>query len=326
MTGNYFYKDRAGGQNGPVSFEELVTLIRAGRIAPDCLVWSEGGEGRQAGAIEALAEAFRTSRSSAAPAGAGPLSGAYTGLGLLWRGLVYALGLVFILPAPWAGLWFYNWMASRVALPSGRRLRVESAIGDCWHLFVGMIVAALAPLLFRHSEFHAIARLVFGVAGVFIGYMVLRWFIRSLRSEDGAFDVAFDGGFWPYFGWIVLELLAFFTVIGWAWVAMYRLRWMCRHTNGSHRFEFVASGLQILWRVLVAMLPFFIMGVWVGVAGGIYKSGGSQTSAVVLLVIAVAGGVAVFTALVGWLYNWFVSQIVVTPVTAEVPAAQGAAA
>ena len=44
MAWNYYFKDRPGAQNGPVSLEELVTLAKSGRVPPEGLVWAEGGE------------------------------------------------------------------------------------------------------------------------------------------------------------------------------------------------------------------------------------------------------------------------------------------
>jgi hypothetical protein len=42
------------------------------------------------------------------------------------------------------------------------------------------------------------------------------------------------------------------TIIGWAWVAVAQMRWICRNINGTHReIVFNATGLEMLWRTLV---------------------------------------------------------------------------
>jgi hypothetical protein len=278
MTKNYFYKDRAGAQNGPVSFLELLTLIKTGRIAPDCLVWNDSGAPRQAGSIEELFDVFQSKASFAVPAGSGPLAPNLPAWGLFWRAVVYSLGLALIVPAPWAGKWFHGWIAERICLPNRKRLFLETSLGACWFIFVAIGLAAIAPPLFHgHSGVQIIANLV----SLFAGFLLTGWFSRSLRSEDGALNVAFQGGFLPYFGWCLLIGLSLVTIIGWAWVVKYWMRWIFRETRGSHSFEFVATGWDILWRTLVVILG-------------------------CMLIVTIPW-------LVAWIYNWYISRIVVTP-------------
>jgi hypothetical protein len=45
------------------------------------------------------------------------------------------------------------------------------------------------------------------------------------------------------------------TIIGWAWVYVAQIRWMCRHLEGTRRdVVFKGSGLQFLWRSIVTLL------------------------------------------------------------------------
>ena len=286
MTQNYFFKDRSGAQNGPVSFLELLTLIKAGRIAPDCLVWSEGGEPRQAGSIEELFDVFQSKASFAVPEGSGPLAPSLPAWGLFWRVIVYCLGLALIVPAPWAGEWFYGWIADRIVLPGGKRLFLETSVGECWYIFAGIGLAAIAPLFFHDKQTHAVVQMIASLASLFVGFLLIGWFARSLRSEDGALHVAFEGGFLAFFGWNLLIAFSFVTIVGWAWVIKYMMRWICRETRGSRQFEFVATGWSILWRSIVAVF-------------------GS------MLVVTIPW-------IMIWIYNWYISQIVVTPAAAAV--------
>ena len=115
MAWNYYFKDRSGAQNGPVSLEELVTLAKSGRIPPDAWVWAEGGEPQAAASHPALAGIF--AQIASAPAtGVGPLEPSFPVWGLFWRSIVLLFAFAFIIPAPWAGLWYYRWLAEHVAL------------------------------------------------------------------------------------------------------------------------------------------------------------------------------------------------------------------
>lgn len=291
MAWNYYFKDRSGAQNGPVSLEELIEVARAGRLAPDCLVWPEGGVPKPARDIPEIVAAMRAPTNSVL-AGGGPLQADFPVWELLWRSVVFTLGIIFIVPAPWAGPWFYGWLAARVRLPNGRRLHLDSPFAASAALFFFFALAAVAPAIYtvavgadhpgaaKGADVQAI-RLVGNVVEFVCSFLLIRWFSRALRSEDGALRVGFEGGFWPYLGWNMLAGFSIFTVIGWAWVARFLMRWICRNTLGTHAFEFVGEGSSILWRTILLVFgaAFIIPIPW----------------------------------LAAWYYNWFVSQIVVTP-------------
>ena len=293
MAWNYYFEDRKGAQNGPVSLEELATLAKAGRIAADCLVWAEGGEPKPAAAFPELAAAL-AEFAAAAPAGAGPLQPSFPVWGLFWRAIVLVFGVALIIPAPWVGLWFYRWLAEQVALPGGRRLYLESSIGECWYIFGGMGLSEMIGPAFAESRYQGLGSLFSLILSVLLTVLLIQWFCRSLRAEQGGFSVSFEGGFWGYFGWVLLMVLSMFTVIGWAWVLKYQTRWICRNVVGSHSFEFVGTGLDFLWRslVLVLALAFLIPFPWA----------------------------------LRWMTEWFVSSIVARPLPVRAGAAHALAA
>jgi hypothetical protein len=280
MAGNYYFKDRSGAQNGPVSVEELAALARAGRIAPDSLVWAEGGEPMMAANHPALAAIF-AQIAAATPAGAGPMEPSFPVWGLFWRSIVLMFAIAFIIPAPWAGLWFYRWLAEQVALPGGRRLWLESTLGECWYIFAGLgLVELIGPGL-SGSQAQGSASLIALALSVFLNVLLIGWFCRSLREEQGGLSLAFEGGFLAYFGWVLLLAFSMLTIIGWAWVLKYMMRWICANVVGTHAFEFVGSGLDLLWRSLVLALAL--------------------------------GFLLPFPWALRWFVDWYVAQIVVSP-------------
>jgi hypothetical protein len=293
MALNYYFKDRAGAQNGPLTLDELKVLAQTGRIPPEALVWSEGGEPRPASAHPELS-GFFTLRPTAGAGGVGPLQSHFPVWGLFWRAVVYMFASVLIIPAPWAGLWFYRFLAENVALPGGRRLRLESGLGECWWIFAGIGLAEVLGQAFSDSDAKLAGSLAALFLSVWLTVRLVDWFCRSLRAEGGGLALQFEGGTLAYLGWALLTSLAMVTVIGWAWVLKYMLRWLCEKVVGTHAFEFVGSGLELLWRTL-------------------------------LLALAL-GFILPFPWALRWYADWFVSQIVVSPRAASAAGVQAVAA
>jgi hypothetical protein len=293
MAWNYYFKDRSGAQNGPVTLDELVALAKAGRIAPDCLVWGEGGEPMQAAKHPALAAIFAHTTTALA-VGGGPLQPSLPVWGLFWRSLVAIIGIALVLPAPWAGLWLYRWVTEHVALPGGRRLSLESSLGECWYIFAGMGLVQYFGPAFAKTDAQFLASIFALALSVWLNVRLIDWFCRSLRAESGGLSLAFEGGFWPYLGWVLLVMISTLTIVGWAWVVKYQIRWICSKIVGTHGFEFVASGWGLLWRsVLVAFGFLFILPIpWA----------------------------------LNWFFNWYLSQFVVTSRAASAAVAQPLAA
>jgi len=292
MTWNYFFKDRSGDQNGPVSFDELIAVARSGRLAPDCLVWPEGGEPKAARDIPELAAVLSTPAPMTALApGAGPMRADFPVWEMFWRSLVAGLGFLLVIPAPWAMLWFYRWLMGRISLPNGVRLVLESGLARPAALFIGLVLTTLVPAVYGaihggdpgaapRGDVQAV-QMLGSLAQVLVSLLILRWLVGSVRSEDGALRVAFYGGFWAFFGWNLLLVLSMVTIIGWAWVMRFQFRWICRNVVGSHVFEFTGEGLELLWRTLVLVFG-------------------------CILILPIPW-------LVAWYYNWIVTQITAAP-------------
>jgi GYF domain 2 len=255
---SWFYAAN-GQQQGPYPDVQLRDLIARGTIRPDTLVWSEGMSGWQkAGEIPGLMSG--ESRPPAMPqAGAPPLAGTggySSGSGTLsidpplWaflgRGLLMALGLIFVVPAPWTSTSFYRWMTSWTQVPGRPNLAFTGQPFDIWYVLVAM------GLMNYVSLYDTTLQLIAIPLSAFLAWMVLRWIASHLTSNGQPLPIAFNGSAITFIGWQLLLYVSFITIIGWAWVAAAWTRWICRHISGTRReIVFNGTGLQILWRTIV---------------------------------------------------------------------------
>jgi GYF domain 2 len=258
MSSNFWYLDRDHTQRGPVGEDEFVRLIRQGAITRETQMWTAGmGEWRMAGQVPNVAGLFAgppaPAAGAAAPAGGpatGPLIPVIPVWGLFWRSVVALIGIVLVIPAPWAGAWLYKWLCERVSLPDGRPLMFSGKPGDIWYVFVGWG----ALIWVGQLKQGAWVELVTIVVSWILPVLLLRWFCANATTADGRLKLSFEGGYLPFIGWSILILLSAFTIIGWAWVIKYQLRWICRSVRGTAEFAFTGTGLAILWRILVVVL------------------------------------------------------------------------
>jgi hypothetical protein len=150
---SWFYASN-GQQQGPYPDAQLRELIARGAVTADTLVWSEGMAGWQR-AAEIPGLFGSASSPPAIPRSGVPLasSGGHGGalsidLGLwdfLGRSLLFSIGFLLVVPAPWVATNFYQWMAqSRLHRSSRRhlvRLRRDGAYSLCW--FDGLQIPAI---------------------------------------------------------------------------------------------------------------------------------------------------------------------------------------
>jgi hypothetical protein len=242
-----------GQQKGPFPEAQLRDLITRGIVRAETLVWTDGMAGWQrAGEIPGL-----MSGASGPPAmpQAGAVAGAYQGGPLsidlpIWsflgRTLLYVIGMLLVVPAPWTTTGFYRWIVPRIDVPGRPNLAFTGQVGDIWYVIVAMALMSYAGAAGNSIQLVAIP------VQAFLSWLILRWIAGSLSSNGKPLPIAFTGSVWPFIGWQVLMFLAIFTIIGWAWVITAFVRWICRNIAGTHReIVFTATGLEMLWRTIV---------------------------------------------------------------------------
>lgn len=267
---SWFYASE-GKQQGPYPEGQFRDLIAQGVVRPDTLVWSEGMAGWQKAAeIPGL---IGGGAPPMIPAGGPPMTGGggYAGAGsgggggaaggvlavdfgileFTWRTLVFLIGSCFVIPVPWLFVWYMKWLVPCVKVPGRPNLSFTGTAMTLVPWFFGFIVLAIViglvgiPLL---------SNLLF-IAQIVLYWLLLKWMIANLASNDQPLGLSFSGSVWAYVGWNLLFAISVITIIGWAWVAAAQMRWFCRSIEGTRReIVFKGSGLGILWRGIVAAI------------------------------------------------------------------------
>jgi GYF domain 2 len=249
-----------GQQQGPYPDSQLRDLIAKGIVTASTLVWSEGmADWQKAGDIPGLFSGYsgpppvpgsRRPLASAGSAGGGSLSVDLELWPLLGRSIVFGIGLLLVVPAPWVATSFYRWMMSRINVPGRPNLAFTGEVGDIWYVFVA--IGLITDIGFFHIPFlHYILIVVQAV----LSWMTVRWICAKLSSNGRPLSLSFDGSALGYVGWQLLTMLAAITIIGWAWVAVLWMRWNCKNVGGTQRdILFNATGLEMLWRTIVCAI------------------------------------------------------------------------
>jgi GYF domain 2 len=261
---SWFYASQ-GQQQGPYPEIQLRDLIVRGTVGADTLVWSEGMSGWQkAGEIPGLMPGV--GGPPAVPGGRGPLATTQGNQGqgyqdyrggplsadlplweLLGRALLFMIGFLLVIPAPWVATSFYRWGTSRLRVPGRPDLAFTGQVGDIWYVFIAMALLTYTGA----SGVGYLQYLAIPVQAV-LSWMTVRWIAANFSSQGRQLPVAFDGSALTYIGWYVLLYLSAITIIGWAWVITAWMRWICRNVSGTQReIIFNASGLDVLWRTLL---------------------------------------------------------------------------
>jgi len=281
MSDRLWFYAAQGQQQGPFPEAQLRSLIARGTVTADTLVWSEGMAGWQrAGEIPGLTPGSG-SRPPSVPQPGGQMAGAgdyYSSAGghddgggslsidfeileFTWRSIVLLIGLVFIIPAPWAIVWYLRWIVSCVRLRGRPNLSFEGQAMTLVPWYFGAIVLVIGGAL---TGIHLINNLMFLVQ-IALYWLFLKWFVANLASNGQPLGFSFSGSFWAYLGWSVLTAISVITIIGWAWVYVAWIRWFCRNIQGSRREAiFNGTGLEFLWRSIVAVIAssFIIPAPW----------------------------------------------------------------
>ncbi|HLX16908.1 MAG TPA: DUF4339 domain-containing protein [Bradyrhizobium sp.] len=263
-----------GQQQGPYSEAQFREFISRGTVRAETLVWTDGMAGWQK-AREIPGLMSSVSRSPAAPSrmlasvtgsGSGSLSIEFGIWEFIWRSLVLFIGALFLIPFPWVFVMYCKWLVSCTRVPARPNLSFTgSAITILWWYFgaIGLAIGlSVIDRLIGARLLNEISILIqFGLY-----WLAIRWIVANLASNGQPLGLSFSGSLWAYLGWNILMVLSFITVIGWAWVYTAQMRWLCRNIQGTRReVVFKATGLQYLWRAIVAVLAsvLIIPGPWV---------------------------------------------------------------
>jgi hypothetical protein len=275
---SWFYAAQ-GQQQGPFPEAQFRNLIARNTVTADTLVWTDGMSGWQrCGDIPGLmggrsgppvvpqprgpqlggggqlsaAGQYGASDQYAVDrygAGGGSLSFDAEVFPLLGQSLLYAIGWLLVVPAPWLATGYYRWAVPHVRVPDRPNLAFTGQPMDIWWALAGLgalIYVGRLGLLFNLAS----------IAGQgFLYWIVLRWIVSHLSSNGQPLPLTFNGSALNYVGWYLLLVISSITIVGPAWVAVAQMRWICRNIGGTNReILFNATGLEMLWRTLVFVI------------------------------------------------------------------------
>jgi hypothetical protein len=310
MADRYWYFASQGQQQGPYPEAQLREFIASGTVTAETLVWTEGmADWQKAEAIPGLlpgTPSVPALRPSAIFAGGGGRAGGSLSVDFgiwefAWRNLVVVLGLVLVIPAPWAVLMYCRWIVTCVHIPQRPNLVFTGRPAELmWYYAFVVLNIGVA---WSGSAWLNLAVLVIQFV---LYWLLIKWFLANLGSNGQPLGLRFYGSFWGFLGWSLLAALSCLTIVGWAWAYVAQIKWMCRHIGGTRRdVVFNGTGLELLWRTFAIMLGF----AGVSIIAGIFVSSlpGSLKNIV---------GIGLFLLVIGalpwayrWLIRWLVSQI-----------------
>ncbi len=247
-----------GKQQGPYPDAQLRDFIARGMVTAQTMVWTEGMAGWQkAGEVPGLTSPAgppamaRTGDPLTGDAEIGQAASLNVGVWpFLGRSLLYIIGLLLVIPAPWIATSFYRWIVSRISVPGRPNLGFTGRVGDIWYVFV---VSGLS--IYADAIDNTYVSFVVLVLGAFLAWMILRWIAGNLSSNGQELPISFTGSALGYVGWYLLMCISYITIIGWAWVITAWMRWICRNISGTRReVVFNATGLALLWRTVLFAL------------------------------------------------------------------------
>jgi len=246
-----------GQQQGPYPEAQLRGLIANGTVTSETLVWTEGmANWQKAGQIPGLLSGVSGPPAASGPGGLPASGGSHGGGPLLvdfglwpfiWRSLVLFIGFLFIIPLPWAMLMYCRWIVSCVRVPQRPNLGFTGRAVDLMWFYAAVLLYIVAAWIQSQALNFAV-----NVVQFVLYWLLIKWFIANLSSNGQPLGLRFSGSFWGFVGWSLLAVISIITIIGWAWVYVAQLRWMCRHIEGTRReVVFNATGLEFLWRAVV---------------------------------------------------------------------------
>src|SRR6266481_4075022 len=260
MSNRSWFSSSQGKEQGPYPEAQLREFIANGTVTAETLVWSEGMAGWQkAGDIPGLLAGASGlppvpqhggPMTSAGGHGGRPLSIEFGVWEFTWRSLVLFIGILFVIPVPWVIVMYSRWIVSCVGVPRRPNLTFTGRAVDLMWFYV-LVILSIAAAWTQSQALN----LALSVAEFVLYWLLIKWFVANLSSDGQPLGLRFSGSFWGFLGWSLLAVLSVITIIGWAWVYVAQLRWMCRHIEGTRRdVVFKATGLEFLWRGIVTAL------------------------------------------------------------------------
>jgi hypothetical protein len=180
----------------------------------------------------------------------GPISVEFGIWEFVWRSVVLCFGVVLVIPVPWVIVMYCRWIVSCTRVPQRPNLAFTGrAVDLLWYYAAVILFVAVAWTQSRALNAALTA------AEFVLYWLLIKWFVANLSSAGQPLGLRFSGSFWGFLGWSLLAVLSVITVIGWAWVYVAQIRWMCRRIEGTRRdVVFNATGLEFLWRSIVTAL------------------------------------------------------------------------
>jgi hypothetical protein len=249
-----------GQQQGPYPEAQFLEFVARGTVRADTLVWSEGMAGWQkageipgllsCGAVPPVMPRAGERAVSDGAAGGGQLSVDLALWPFLCRTILFVIGMLLVIPAPWVAVSYYRWIASRMVVPGHPNFAFTGQVGDIWYVFVILALCSYSG----STSYVAIQLIALPIEGL-LSWMIVRWIAANMSSNGQQLPIRFEGSALIYVGWHLLLFLSFLTIVGWAWVITAWMRWNCRNVSGTRReIVFKASGLEVLWRTIVFSL------------------------------------------------------------------------
>jgi len=265
MSNRSWFFGSQGRQQGPYPEAQFRDLVANGTVTADTLVWSEGMAGWQkAGEIPGLLSgapgppAMPPSGGPVTTDGAKiaqPLSADFSIWALLGRSLLFFIGFLLVIPAPWVATSFFRWFVERLRVPQRPNLGFTGKPRDIWYVFVIQGLCAYAG--FSNAWYPPVIVIPLQA---FLSWMTIRWIVANISSDGQPLPLSFAGSALGYVGWYLLLYVSALTIIGWAWVVTAWMRWTCRNVAGTRRaIMFNASGWQMLWRTLIYALGLLLI-------------------------------------------------------------------
>ena len=269
MSNRSWFFAAGGQQQGPYPEAQFRDLIARGQVSAQTLVWCEGMAGWQkAGEVPGLMAGGGAPPPMMPQGGAVMGAGGYAGGGYgsgalsidlpLWSFLGYCIllviGQIFVIPSPWVVTAYYRWLFPKINVPGRPNLAFTGQVGDIWYVIVGLALVGYIGVIDNRLQLLGIP------AQAALSWMLMRWVVSHLSSNGQPLPITFEGSIWAFIGFQLLMFVSIFTVIGWAWVITFWMRWICRNLAGTRReVVFNGSGLQVLWRTIVMSLLFILI-------------------------------------------------------------------